>query len=265
MTLGNPLVDVGLPEVPLANAPLVRVIAQVRFPEILSVEKRGFVAPFQEALRQDYPVFREEKSQSVFVGRGAVRHERPHTAWRLSNREDSWRVTLTSSFVSLETNAYSSQTDFLQRLALVLTATKVSISPASVDRLGIRYIDRIVGEDANHIGGLVRPEVLGVLATETCGHVLHSLTETLFRAENPDCIVLMRTGALPANAIIDLTAVEPVPEKSWILDLDAFGEHAEDFDVDWIVREIKGYSARIYAVFRWVVTKRFLEHFGGVQ
>jgi hypothetical protein len=38
-------------EVPLTDPPLVRVIAQVRFPLIASVEKREFIAPFQEAFR----------------------------------------------------------------------------------------------------------------------------------------------------------------------------------------------------------------------
>ena len=45
----NPLTGSPPPEVPLANAPLIRVIAQVRFPLIASVENRSFVAPFQEA------------------------------------------------------------------------------------------------------------------------------------------------------------------------------------------------------------------------
>ena len=43
------------PEVPLADSPLVRVIAQVRFPLIASVEKRDFIAPFQEAIRKNCP------------------------------------------------------------------------------------------------------------------------------------------------------------------------------------------------------------------
>ena len=49
----DPLVAPLPAEVPLNHAPLVRVIAQLRFPEILSVEQRDFVAPFQEAIRQN--------------------------------------------------------------------------------------------------------------------------------------------------------------------------------------------------------------------
>jgi hypothetical protein len=55
----GPLV-VPLPtEVPLKDAPLVRVIAQLRFPDSLSVGQRDSIAPFQEAIRAKYPVLRQ--------------------------------------------------------------------------------------------------------------------------------------------------------------------------------------------------------------
>ncbi len=262
---GNPLVDAGPAEVTLSRPPLARVIAQVRFPEILSVEKREFVARFQEALRPEYPVLREEKTQSIFFGRTAVGQPAPapHTAWRFCNRDETWRVSLASGFVSLETDSYTSQPDFMRRLAAVLLAAKETLAPARVDRLGLRYIDRIAGQDFGLIQKLVRPEVLGVAATTAREHVIHTLAETLFQSENPDCLVLMRTGTLPPNAVVDLTAIEPVAEKSWILDLDAFGGQASDFEPDWIVKQIDQYASRIYTIFRWVVTDQFLAHFGG--
>ncbi len=48
--IDDPLVAAPPAEVPLDDAPLVRVIAQIRFPEILAVEQRDAVAPFQAAL-----------------------------------------------------------------------------------------------------------------------------------------------------------------------------------------------------------------------
>ena len=60
-------------EVPLENAPLVRVIAQVRYPLIASVENRSFIGPFQEAIRDDYPTLRPEESRSVMLGPKARR------------------------------------------------------------------------------------------------------------------------------------------------------------------------------------------------
>ena len=261
---GNPLIDAGPKEVLLARPPLVRVIAQVRFPEILSVEKRDFVARFQEAIRADYPVLREEKTQSIFFPRTAVGQAAPapHTAWRFCDQDDSWRVSLASGFVALETDSYTSQADFMNRLAVVLRAAKDTLAPARVDRLGLRYIDRITGQDFELIQTLVRPEVLGVIATNASNNVVHTLAETLLKSDNPSCFVLMRTGVLPPNAVVDLTAIEPVPQMSWILDLDVFGDQAAEFDADWVVKQVDQYASRIYAIFRWVVTDQFLEHFG---
>ena len=51
----DPLIDKAPEEIPLNNAPLVRVLAQVRFSEILSITKDDFVAGFQERLRQKSP------------------------------------------------------------------------------------------------------------------------------------------------------------------------------------------------------------------
>ncbi len=47
-------------EVPLPNAPLARVLAQIRFPPILSIRKADSVADFQEALRTEYPNLRRD-------------------------------------------------------------------------------------------------------------------------------------------------------------------------------------------------------------
>ncbi len=44
-TLLNPLTSALPTEVSLPSAPLVRVVAQVRFPQMLSIEKKDFVAP----------------------------------------------------------------------------------------------------------------------------------------------------------------------------------------------------------------------------
>ena len=49
-------------EVSLTRAPLVNVIAQVRFPAVMKIEAdSGFVATFQESIRKDYPILRPER------------------------------------------------------------------------------------------------------------------------------------------------------------------------------------------------------------
>lgn len=78
----SPLTGPPPTEVPLTDAPLVRVVAQVRFPLVASVEKRDFIGPFQEAIRAEYPVLRPEQSRSFVLGQQELINARANTVWR---------------------------------------------------------------------------------------------------------------------------------------------------------------------------------------
>jgi len=257
----DPLVATPPAEIPLKRAPLERVIAQVRFPEILSIEQRDFVAPFQEALRATYPVLRQEHAQGVTIGHSGVAAARPQVIWRFSDAAGHFRVSLAPEFLALETTQYVSRSDFFGRLRSVADALDEHIEPAQVDRLGVRYIDRIVGPAVDDIGALVRPEVRGIAGTSAATHALHALSESMFDLN--DARVLARWGRLPAGATVDPAAIEPATDQSWILDLDMFSVAPMPFEIDRVVAEAQRYAERIYTLFRWAVTDEFLRRYGG--
>ena len=257
----DPLTAPSPDEVPLTDAPLVRVIAQLRFPEILSVERREFVAPFQEALRETYPILRHEQTQGVIVGPGGMTPAQTQLVWRFTDLEGDWRVSLASEFVALETTRYGSRSDFLERLRTVLVALDTHVRPQRADRLGIRYIDRITGDAVGEIADLVRPEVRGILGTAAAMHAGHALSESVF--DLPGARVLARWGRLPGGASVDPSAIEPVAEPSWILDLDMSSAAAMPFAVDGILDEAQRFVERVYTIFRWAVTDDFLRRYGG--
>ncbi|WP_300339990.1 TIGR04255 family protein [Accumulibacter sp.] len=248
-------------EVPLKDAPLVRVIAQFRFPEILSVEQRDFVAPFQEAIRRTYSVLRQEQTQGILLSPGGAAPAKPQIAWRFSDTEGFWRVSLTPEFLALETTKYVSRSDFFGRLKSLAEALDEHIEPGQLDRLGVRYIDRITGDAVDDIAKLVRPEVRGITGTIAATHAVHALSESMF--ELPEARVLARWGCLPPGATVDPAAIEPENEKSWILDLDMFSAAPMPFIVEDVVAEAQRYAERIYTVFRWAVTDDFLVRYGG--
>jgi len=257
----DPLVAPSPVEVPLGNAPLVRVIAQVRFFEILAVERRDFVASFQEALRATYPVLRQEQTQGLVMSPVGMTAAKPQVAWRFTDVSEQWRVSLTSNFLALETTKYTSRADFFVRLRAVLEALDEHLEPRLLERLGVRYIDRMTGTAVAEIADLVRPEVRGISGTAAATHMVHSLSESLFKL--PDAQVLARWGRLPAGATVDPAAVEPIQEESWILDLDMFSAAPMPFVVDRIIADAQRYAERIYTIFRWAVTEEFLRRFGG--
>jgi len=257
----DPLVAPPPAEVPLKNSPLVRVIAQVRFPEILAIEQRDFVAPFQEALRATYPVLRQEQTHGLVLTPAGFTPSRPETAWRFSDVDDQWRVSLAPSFLAIETKQYQSRTDFLSRLRRVVELLEEHVDPKLADRTGVRYIDRITGAAVDDLASLVRPEVRGIAGTPAADNAMHAMSESLFTL--PRAQVLARWGRLPPGATVDPAALEPVTEKSWILDLDMFSDGPAPFSVDRVVADAARFAERIYTIFRWAVTNDFLKRYGG--
>ncbi|RYZ47143.1 MAG: TIGR04255 family protein [Myxococcaceae bacterium] len=259
----DPLVAIPPEEVPLRDAPLVRVIAQLRFPELLRIEQRDFIVPFQEALRGTYPVLREDQAQEMQFNLRppGVMMEKQRIIWRFSDVEGTWRVSLASDFLALETTRYTSRHDFLTRLRTMVEAVDRHLEPKLVDRVGIRYIDRITGNNVDDIAALVRQEVRGILGTAAATHASHSVSESMFHL--PGARIIARWGHLPPQATIDPAAIEPAAQKSWILDLDMFSAAPAPFDTEHIINSVQHYAERIYTLFRWAVTDEFLRRYGG--
>lgn len=259
----NPLIAKPPKEVPLKAAPLVRVIAQVRFPPILSIQERSFVGHFQEAIREKYPILQPEQTRGLIFSPQGLMQTEPQVIWRFADADGNWRLSLASDFISLETVAYSSRSDFLERLENVLLALDIHIKPQIVERFGLRYIDRLLSQEMKDISKLVRPEIAGILGTEVGQNVHQTINESLFNIPEGQEQIIARWGLLPANATIDPAAVEPVGEPSWVLDIDMSLSTQRPFSVEGLVSEGQRFAERIYTVFRWVVNDDFLRRFGG--
>jgi uncharacterized protein (TIGR04255 family) len=263
VNITNPLIDPPPPEVPLKNAPLIRVIAQVRFPPILSIEKKEFVGSFQEAIRDKYPILQPEKTQGfIFDPQGNVQ-TLTQVAWRFSDTTGNWRVSLSSNFVALETTAYSSRSNFLERLENIITALNENFNPTIIERFGLRYVDRLVGKDLTDILSLVKPEIAGIVSADFRDDIHQSINESLFIIPDEGKQILARWGLISANTTLDPDAIEPITEPSWILDLDMSLSKNREFNIAVLMKEAQQFSERLYTFFRWAVQDEFLRRFGG--
>jgi uncharacterized protein (TIGR04255 family) len=259
----DPLSGPIAPEVPLPEAPLVRVIAQVKFPVVASILNAEFIAPFQEAIRKTYTdLSRIDIQDTAIAARSdAIAVQRAVGPWRFQTPGDGWLVSLAPDFVAVEATAYTSRSDFLNRLRQILEALRDHVGPRTVDRLGIRYVDRLTESCLPDLSTLVRPEVVGVTAHPQLGRLALSITESTFALEEGQ--LTARWGLVPANATYDPSAIEPNPAQSWVLDLDMYRLESRPFAVEDLLSESRNFSERIYTVFRWTVTEAFLERFGG--
>lgn len=256
-----------VPEVPLPNAPLIAVIAQVRFPPVASIAREDFIGPFQERIREAYPVMRQEREVSlVLTPQGVQAGGDSSPVWRFLDRDDNpeWKVSLASSFVALDTSRYTSRSDFQNRLGAVLEALAETIRPSVCDRLGVRYVDRIVlGEADFDLASLLRPEVLGVATVEpgAGAALVHHISDSEFRLD--DAVLHGRWGQLPPKAQLDPFHGDAVDAPSWILDLDMYDTNLGGFDVDTLTSRAATFAERIYRFFRWAVRPDLLRRYGG--
>lgn len=258
--------DRQLEEIHLKDAPLVKVLAQIRFPVIAKIDNPEGIQDFQERLRTRYPVTRQEPNFTMVLGSaGPVQSATQGVLWRMSEVDGPWTVVLARDFVAVETSRYSSRDEFLSRWREVLDALEsLDPAPAVYDRLGVRYVDRLVGDAyIEDLPKLVRTEILGPtnLDRSDDAELVASVSQSIFRLNAMQ--VKASWGIVPINSVI-VPGIETVPERSWLLDVDAFSElQGQPFSVERVVEETRRGSEHAYAFFRWAVLDEFLRRFGG--
>lgn len=264
----SPFGSDGPGNVPLPGAPLELVLAQVRFPVLATFtsDEDAAARAISGALAKDYPLIEEGREVVLTVApEGVSSAQSGARVWKLTTADGSWRVSFARSFVSIETNAYTRRRDFTERLGEVWAALADVVKPPFVERIGVRYINRL--REKQHLEALpalIRQEILGVLASSTSDHRLFSaLSEAVYQF--PDGAALRaRWGIIPPDNSFDPT-IAPVPTDSWLLDVDAFrgGGAGSRIPTNEVRLYAEALALRAYQFFRWSVTKAFLETFGG--
>ena len=239
------------------------VVAQVRFPLVVSINDESFVGPFQEWIRTQYPDLERAVEAQVMLGPDGVHRSEGGVVWKFSSPNNDWHVALTTGFVALSTTAYTTRFEFLERLRFVLNALEEWLRPRRVTRLGIRYVDRLDGADVDRLGTYVRPEVLGPAIVEPgdLGVLRHALTECHYELSGGTSL-RARWGRLPAGTSLD-PSVSAAAGPSWVCDLDASIENIE-FDKDDLMGRAATFGDVIYRYYRWAVTDEFIRAHGGV-
>ncbi|MEE4212770.1 MAG: TIGR04255 family protein [Parvularcula sp.] len=258
--LGGPPPD----EVRLENAPLVRVLAQVRFPEQVHIDTKQGIDAFQRAVKEHYPILGRDTTQQVKLdARSGSQTISQQTLFRFLDAEEVWRLTLTHDAVTLETKKYISRVEFLERMGFVVRTVQTCFDPRLAQRVGMRYVDRVTGDDTlEQLERFVRKGVLGIVTSELHDHVRHTISEAALSVEEGE--MLLRWGLLPPGGTVDPGVMEPVDKRSWILDIDvSSNERGRSFEQDVLSATFEALAKRAYFVFRYMVQDDFLREFGG--
>ena len=162
------------PRVVYRKNQLGEVICQLRFPEILAIAAKPPV-DFQEAIRADYPEFTSRMENPApkltgVPGKMQLQNQPSVINYQFVSADGIWRVNLTSKFISLSCNRYTSWEEFAAKLDKPLAAFIQVYKPAYFERIGLRYVNFISRKALNLEGTpfreLIAERYLGVMSDE---------------------------------------------------------------------------------------------------
>ncbi len=265
---------VGLPEYPLVvfeHSPLVLALCQVRFAPVLGLGDPTFVAHFQCAIQEQYPlVAQDEVGLQVSLAGGGLdlQHDlQRQRRWQFTDPTETWTVVLAPNFLALETREYRHFTEFLERLGEVIDALIEHVRPTFGLRLGLRYINEIRPQRSLTWSEVIRPELLGVLSESPFSERVVQMTQQIALRYEGDQGITLQHGLLPRGTTVRPRGEEPASEESfYLLDIDAYRTFPPTaplpMDRQEICAHVEAFNRAVYRVFRWSVTDRYIETLG---
>jgi uncharacterized protein (TIGR04255 family) len=248
---------------PLARSPIVSVVWQLRFEEHPDLIAPQTILRFRQILGEDQFSLTMLPRLQVSVQAGTAENmARPATTgagggWRLSAVDGSWQISAESNSIGIDANRYGTwDDDFIPRLERVIGALKEVGAPVIQSRIGLRYVNVLVGAAVqkpamaapSELAGLVAPWLLGPLSEPTLRDAVQvSQGRALFSFENT-----------AANLIHGIISTE-TKELGYLIDIDVFREHGQALNADDIVAQSSALNELALGLFQMSVTEEALD------
>ena len=234
--------------------PLVEVVSQFQFPQILRIVNQDPVE-FQDAIRADYPILEITSGVLVVdvVGERSPDAQRLDTVYHFKSEDLQWQASLSRNFVALTTKDYKRYEDFKQRFEKVVQAFEAIYKPAFYSRIGLRYQDLIIRSALNLQGDAWSDLIPAYIAPEL--H-LPKIADAVIASTKT---LVMKIGAGQVafrHGLVEARDTEQSPiEPAYLLDADFFSE--ERIAVGSHVWErLDEYNQSARKLFRWSITDR---------
>ncbi len=229
------------------KAPLIQVICQLRFPQILRIESQ-LPVEFQERIRDEFPIL--EKATATFPQPGLVPPEviqaLAGTSYLFHKEDRQTTLTLASDSMSLTTLNYSRWEHFSEEFVIPFTALVELYKPAFFSRIGLRYINAIQREALGlHLpwSALLRRELLGEIAIPEFENNLKAANRTLVVGLSDTSSVLLQHGLVTSGG---------GGEIAYSIDFDFFTDHKTE--VENARETLNGFNKIVGRAFRWCIS-----------
>ena len=242
------------------NNPLDKVICQLRFPPILTIDTKA-PAEFQERIRNDFPGFREKEDIVLPIpkmAKGDVSAEvfkqmipSGTKNYEFFSEDKIWTVNLTRTFMALSTKKYKRWDDFQKRLE-VLRNTLIDIyKTPSFSRVGLRYIDIIKRSEMN----LTNVPWSELLQSYALGLINVGFVYGNIRNFNTKCEIQLDDKISMARIAMGL--IDELNEECFIIDTDFYT--TQKTDIPDVESRLDYFHVRGARLFRWLITDRLHE------
>jgi len=244
---------------PLKTPPVYFTVAQVRFNAILKL--REFLPGIQEELRKvGFPDYGEHQAvvlQLATQDGKVVPVPAVQERFAFGNVKKTHTFWLDSQSLTLQSTDYGRFEDFSAAFLRGLDIVHGVVRLDFTERVGLRYLDRVMPRQADALDQYLTPEVLG-LSRRLRGNPLHSYSETLSEMDNIKMIsrVVIQNGGLAFPPDL-MPGDMAVPERfkaykgpNAILDNDGFVENREEYSRETVSKLLHAIHDVIIGAFR---------------
>jgi len=253
-----------VPEVHLADAPVARVLVQLRFPASTGlITDNTALTRIAAALANQYPTYQEGVEASFqFAGMGQAPATSSHKTVTVKSSSGKTAVTVSPTSITYQSSEYESRVALLRELEAVLAVAMPVVRPSSFDRIGVRYSNLFPRDERLALN--VKSAIFEAEQIAQEGVTLQqSISETVYKIDATTAL-LVRSALLPAGAVIDPGLVAPAGSSgTFLLDLDGFtpGSTA-DTEPHEVLAKIENLAEVASGYFLWSLTEEGAKAFG---
>src|SRR5258708_1057189 len=199
----------------------------------------------------------QSQDLALQLGPGGVQPaiENPKNGWRLMTGDRRWTVAILPDGATLETQRYETWLDYRARLVDLFHAVTTVLEPATVSRLGLRYVDKISRADIQEPAGwrpYIASSLLGPILDEGFGPGILAAQQQIDLDAGNGARCTLRHGTLR----------ESDAALGYILDIDAYYDGLRPFDFDALTEQADLLNTVSLQVFQRATSLELLETLG---
>lgn len=210
----------------LTNAPLIFVLAEFRFTEVMNMH--NYVHEIQDKLRHKYPYFNTGSTQEVNVSKDGL-DIKATNQWAFIDKNRSNAIILDHKRLVFVTSDYQRFEQFKHSCEEALEVLIECVKPALLTRLGLRYADLIIPKDKMNIKDYVYTNFLKNPCLDNIGKFSRQTNESNFDTEEGLMIIRSMHGNNSISTWYDIDTL-PVEIKA---NKDTCERVLLDFDHVW--------------------------------